>query len=233
MFEKAHFDRELAKLERHANAGYFVALHIRFTSPLINIQTYDQAWMDHYTNNGYVLRDPMTAWAFSTTGWTRWSDPELHDPYGIFDEARKFGLHYGVTISTGPIGSRTIVSLSRVDREFSDEEIEEIREVGDLVEVEHDLANFLDHRPARKPDARAGGSVEMHRQRGPSRGGCGKTRHLGERAQGSTQLGPATSHGSHYGRGDPARKGLWASLRRAEKPLVLVTYVPQPQEALC
>jgi LuxR family transcriptional regulator, quorum-sensing system regulator SdiA len=129
MFEKAHFDRELQKLERHANAGYFAALHIRFTSPLMMFQTYDQAWTDHYTNNGYVLRDPMTAWAFSTTGWTRWSNPDLHDPYGIFDEAARFGLKYGVTISTGAIASRTIVSLARTDREFSDAEIGEIREV--------------------------------------------------------------------------------------------------------
>lgn len=129
MFEKAHFDRELKKLERHADAGYFVGLHIRFTSPLINIQTYDQAWTDHYTDNGYVLRDPMTAWAFSTTGWTRWSNPEIHDPYGIFEEAKSFGLNYGVTISTGPIASRSIVSLARSDREFTDDEIEEIRAV--------------------------------------------------------------------------------------------------------
>jgi LuxR family transcriptional regulator len=54
MFEKSHFDRELAKLERHADAGYFVALHIRFTSPLMTFRTYDQAWTDHYTNNGYA-----------------------------------------------------------------------------------------------------------------------------------------------------------------------------------
>ena len=138
MFEKAHFDRELRKLERHADAGYFVALHVRFTSPLMSFQTYNQAWTDHYTNNGYVLRDPMTAWAFSTTGWTRWSNPELHDPYGIFDEARRFGLNFGVTLSTGPIASRTIVSLARTDREFQDEEIEEIR---DIVLRLHDMTD--------------------------------------------------------------------------------------------
>lgn len=129
MFEKAHFDRELKKLERHANAGYFVALHIRFTSPLMQFQTYDQAWTDHYTDHGYVLRDPMTAWAFSRTGWLRWSDPEIHDPYKIFEEARKFGLNYGVTISTGPIASRSVVSMARTDREFTDAEVEEAREV--------------------------------------------------------------------------------------------------------
>lgn len=150
MFEKAHFDRELAKLGRHANAGYFVALHIRFTSPLINIQTYDRAWMDHYTNNGYVLRDPMTAWAFSTTGWTRWSNPELHDPYGIFEEGRRFGLRYGVTISTGPIASRSIVSLSRTDREFTDDEIAEIF---DIVQHLHEMTEPPESLTAAQVDA--------------------------------------------------------------------------------
>jgi LuxR family transcriptional regulator len=133
VFEKVQFDRELKRLERHANAGYFVALHIRFTSPLMTFQTYDQAWTDHYTNNGYVLRDPMTAWAFSATGWIRWSNPELHDPYGIFGEGRKFGLNHGVTVSAGPIASRSIISLARHDREFTD------REIGEILEVAHHL----------------------------------------------------------------------------------------------
>jgi LuxR family transcriptional regulator len=71
----------------------------------------------------------MTAWAFSTTGWTRWSNPAIHDPFGIFDEARRFGLRHGVTISTGPIASRSIVSVARGDREFTEDEIAEIMQV--------------------------------------------------------------------------------------------------------
>jgi LuxR family transcriptional regulator len=120
---KAGIDLELHQLDLLAPAGYFLGLHIRFTAPLMTFQTYDQVWLDHYTDNGYVLRDPMTAWGFSTTGWIRWSDPRVPDPFGIFKEAARFGLNYGFTIACGPIRSRTIASFARSDREFTDNEI--------------------------------------------------------------------------------------------------------------
>lgn len=129
MFEKQTFDLELRKLGALAPQGYFVALHIRFTSPLMSFQTYDPAWTDHYTERGYVLRDPMTAWGFCTTGWTRWSNRIIPDPFGIFKEAAGYGLRYGATISCGPIRSRTIVSIARADREFEDAEIEQANEI--------------------------------------------------------------------------------------------------------
>jgi LuxR family transcriptional regulator len=126
----------LFNLGRLATAGYFVGLHIRFTSPLLTYQTYDQRWIDHYTENGYVLRDPMTAWGFSRTGSIRWSDPELLDPFGLFKEAATYGLTYGVTVAWGPIKSRTIASFARPDREFRDDEIAKIERV---VRRLHDL----------------------------------------------------------------------------------------------
>jgi LuxR family transcriptional regulator len=122
----ARIDVELQNLARLATAGHFIGLHIRFTSPLFTFQTYDQRWIDHYTENGYVLRDPMTAWGFSRTGWIRWSDPALLDPFGLFKEAAQHGLNFGVTIACGPIKSRTIASFARSDREFRDEEIAKI-----------------------------------------------------------------------------------------------------------
>jgi LuxR family transcriptional regulator, quorum-sensing system regulator SdiA len=122
-------DVELLKLGRLATAGYFVGLHIRFTSPLLTYQTYDQRWIDHYTENGYVLRDPMTAWGFSRTGCIRWSDPDLLDPFGLFNEAATYGLNHGVTVACGPIKSRTIASFARSDREFRDDEIARIERV--------------------------------------------------------------------------------------------------------
>lgn len=110
---------------------------------MMTFQTYDKAWLDHYTTNGYVLRDPMTAWGFSETGAIRWSDPRLPDPFRLFDEARKFGLVYGITISCGPIRSRTIASFARDDREFADEEIEVcetiVRELHDMTEPPEEL----------------------------------------------------------------------------------------------
>ncbi len=126
MSVRARIDVELKNLAGFAVAGYFIGLHIRFTSPLFTFQTYDQRWIDHYTENGYVLRDPMTAWGFSRTGWIRWSDPALMDPFGLFREAAQFGLNYGVTVACGPIKSRTIASFARSDREFRDDEVDRI-----------------------------------------------------------------------------------------------------------
>lgn len=126
MSVRARIDVELKNLADFAVSGYFIGLHIRFTSPLFTFQTYDQRWIDHYTENGYVLRDPMTAWGFSRTGWIRWSDPALLDPFGLFKEAAEFGLNHGVTVACGPIKSRTIASFSRPDREFRDDEIDRI-----------------------------------------------------------------------------------------------------------
>jgi LuxR family transcriptional regulator, quorum-sensing system regulator SdiA len=116
-------DLTLHKLGLSATAGYFLGLHIRFTAPLITFQTYDQRWIDHYMDNGYILRDPMMAWGFSTNGFIRWSDPSLLDPFGVYKEAAEYGLSYGVSISHGPIKSRTIASFARPDREFEDHEI--------------------------------------------------------------------------------------------------------------
>lgn len=130
-------DIELQTVARLATAGYFIGLHIRFTSPLLTFQTYDQRWIDHYTENGYVLRDPMTAWGFSRTGWIRWSDPALLDPFGLFTEAAQYGLNHGVTVAWGPIKSRTIASFAREDREFRDDEIDRIER---SVKRLHDLS---------------------------------------------------------------------------------------------
>lgn len=129
MTVKLALDRELHQLTLLAPGGYSIGLHIRFTSPLFMFQTYDQSWQDHYTENGYVLRDPMVAWGFSQTGHIRWSDRSLPDPFSLFKEAAKYGLLYGATVACGPIKSRTIASFSRADREFLDEEISAIEAI--------------------------------------------------------------------------------------------------------
>lgn len=123
MSVKLGMDVELHQMALLAPAGYSIGLHIRFTAPLFMFQTYDPAWLDHYTENGFVLRDPMVAWGFSTTGTIRWSDPSLPDPFGLFRKAAEYGLTYGATVACGPIKSRTIASFARSDREFTDAEI--------------------------------------------------------------------------------------------------------------
>lgn len=136
MSEKLELDRLLKRLDGCAPAGYFLGLHIRFVAPILTYQTYDQTWLDHYTQQGYALRDPLIAWGFSTTGTARWSEIDIPDPFGIITEAAAFGLRYGVSISCGPTTSRTIAGVAREDREFADGEIAQIH---DIILRLHDL----------------------------------------------------------------------------------------------
>ncbi len=112
-----------------APSGYYVGLHIRFTSPMIFLDNYPEAWTEHYTSQAYALRDPIVAWGFSTTGVTRWSEIELPDPFEIMKQAKEYGLVYGVSVSVGEMTSRTIGSVSRHDREYTDEEITHIQDI--------------------------------------------------------------------------------------------------------
>lgn len=119
----------LREVGRLAPDGYFLGLHIRFAAPIMQFQTYPEAWSDHYTRQGYALRDPTIAWGFSEEGARRWSEFTLPDPFNILGEARRFGLNFGVTISCGPISSRTIASFTSREREFRDDEIETISQL--------------------------------------------------------------------------------------------------------
>jgi LuxR family transcriptional regulator len=131
---QSDIDLHTRKLARMAPKGFFFALHIRFAMPLIDIQTYPQDWIDRYTEQAYVFRDPIIAWGFSTTGTARWSELTIPDPFDIMGQARSFGMVYGLSVSTGPMRSRTIASASREDREFTDAEIAQFAEV---IESQH------------------------------------------------------------------------------------------------
>lgn len=96
---------------------------------MMAFHTYPQAWIDEYTEKGYVLRDPVTTWAMTIGGTVRWSSPRLPDPFRIFRRAAKYGLTYGASIAHGPIGSLTICSVARSDRELTDGEIAALQEI--------------------------------------------------------------------------------------------------------
>jgi LuxR family transcriptional regulator len=129
-------DPILHSLALMAPAGYFIGLHIRYASPLMQFSNYNQDWLDHYTEKAYALRDPTIAWGFSKEGACRWADIGIPDPFGLFTEARQFGLTYGLTVSCGPVRSRTISSFARSDRDFLDAEVDKI---GHLVRRLHDI----------------------------------------------------------------------------------------------
>ncbi|MEO0487143.1 MAG: autoinducer binding domain-containing protein [Pseudomonadota bacterium] len=123
MSAKSSLDEVLAEISNLAPGGYFLGLHIRFTSPLMTLQTYPSDWIETYTAKGYALRDPIVAWGFSQETSSRWSEIEIPDPFGILREAASHGLRFGVVVPVGELRSRTIGSVARGDREFSDAEI--------------------------------------------------------------------------------------------------------------
>ncbi len=126
MSKSTGVDFILQQLGAASPKGYMAGMHIRFAGPLMQFQTYSQEWVDHYTEHGYTLRDPMIAWGLSRDGAWRWRDIDLPDPFNIFSQARDFGLTFGVVVGYGPLSSRSIVGCARDDREFNDQEITEI-----------------------------------------------------------------------------------------------------------
>ncbi|WP_417248496.1 autoinducer binding domain-containing protein [Celeribacter sp.] len=118
-----------AKLAALSPTGYLVALHIRQASPLHTHLTMSADWVKVYNENSLALCDPLIAWSLSTEGAIRWSAVDFPDPFDVFGKAAQFGLRYGLGVSIGEISSRTLVSCSRGDREYTDSEIAEIQAV--------------------------------------------------------------------------------------------------------
>lgn len=126
----------LEQLEDLAPMGYTVGLHIRFATPLVYKSSYPAAWVDVYNSHSYYLRDPLVFWGVGVEGTTRWSSIPLPDPFGVMKKAAAHGLKYGAVSSYGPITSRSIVGISRGDREFSDGEMDQLKELTIRLHIE-------------------------------------------------------------------------------------------------
>lgn len=121
--EQAGEGREFSYI---APAGYYIALRVGFAFPIAETNALPEAWVERYTQRGYMLFDPVMQWLYGNSGAIRWSEIALPDPMGILAEAAAHGLIHGVAIScasTGTEGQRSFGSFARSDREFSDEEI--------------------------------------------------------------------------------------------------------------
>jgi LuxR family transcriptional regulator len=103
----------LGKLGSVCNRGYALAAHIRYTRPTHLYQAYDQAWVDHYSEKGYMLADPTVHWGLAHVGAVDWADLVARDPEGIIAAAERHGLLNGWTYAVGDAASRTIASMTR------------------------------------------------------------------------------------------------------------------------
>lgn len=126
MTRKASIADILHQLDRRSPAGFAAALHIRFTRPIYLFQTYAQPWKDRYSSIGGHIRDPAVRWGLQNIGRTRWSDLEPFDETNFLEEAKDFGLMNGVVFGIVIGESRSIVACARADRDFTEEETDEL-----------------------------------------------------------------------------------------------------------
>lgn len=126
----------MRRLRQRSPAGFAIALHVEFTRPKYLFQAYDKDWLDHYSSNGLVMRDPTVHWGFENTGAIRWSDLADDDPTGVLAQAAGYGLNFGLTVAVHAEGSRSIASFARSDREMCELDISAIS--ADVKELHRD-----------------------------------------------------------------------------------------------
>ena len=118
---------DLTVLDRIATAGYYIAMSVGFAYPLMEVNTLPRDWIDHYTENGLLVVDPVFKWIFSNTGSVRWSD--LESDTNFFKQANAYNLKYGLAICFRDLAKkqhRSYINCCRNDREFNDIEISEL-----------------------------------------------------------------------------------------------------------
>jgi len=125
------FDIDTESFTVQAPAGHFLALRIGFAFPMYEQNALPKNWIEHYSARGFVLADPVMNWLYQNAGTTRWSEIELDDPRGVLDQAKRFGLNYGLAICCTGEGAgvqRSFGSFARSDREFLDAEVFELKD---------------------------------------------------------------------------------------------------------
>lgn len=136
MFARKAVRDLLAELDSIAPAGYTVGLHIRFATPLVYRSSYPEDWVTYYNENAYYLRDPLVFWGIGKAGTIRWGEIPLPDPFDVIGQAASYGLKFGAVSSYGPITSRSIIGISRADREFFDSELDQLTEITARLHIE-------------------------------------------------------------------------------------------------
>ncbi len=109
-----------------APTGHYIALRIGFAFPMEEVNGLPSDWVEHYTKHRFMLFDPVVRWAYSHIGSCRWSELPLEDPKRVIQQARSFGLRFGVTVSVmdnSTNAQRSFASFVRGDREYSDLEV--------------------------------------------------------------------------------------------------------------
>lgn len=132
------------------DTGYLLAVHIRYTRPSLMYRTYPQAWIDSYSERGFMMTDPVVHWGLANTGVALWSDLSAQDPAGVVAAAADYGLHNGWTYAVGPTVARTIASMTKSGADFTESQRAGLIA---LVDQLHGLTEDFDHLPTATQEA--------------------------------------------------------------------------------
>ena len=126
----------LDRLDTMCDAGFGIALHLRFARPTFLYSTYPTVWRDLYSETGLMLHDPVVRWGLTNTGRIRWNDIPFADPENVMGRAADFGLTHGIACAVGPAESRSFAGFCRSASAFSEEDSETAH---NLLQMLHDL----------------------------------------------------------------------------------------------
>lgn len=126
-------DPILLALEEHAPRGFVLGLKMGYGLPAVLHSTFDTRWREEYESRAYFVSDPIFYWTIISSGRKRWSEVSLPDVRGMLKKAREYDMNYGVIFSVKSKDKkhRSFLSVCRDDREYTDEEMDEIGELFD------------------------------------------------------------------------------------------------------
>jgi len=123
------FEDDRPRLNELAPAGWVLAFNYTAKGVEFLESSMPPIWQETYVRSGVFLDDPVFRWIVKAqSGATRWSDITISDPNGILRAAQAHGMRFGMAATRVVNGLHSFVSLSRGDREFSDDEISEVAE---------------------------------------------------------------------------------------------------------
>jgi LuxR family transcriptional regulator len=118
-----NFNSEVSSLRFMGKSGFILAFNMTFRGPEYLHSEYPAEWQQIYEDRNYFFVDPVLIWSVTKTGNKRWSEIKLPDIRGVMSEARKCDLNYGAAFSRKSMNKRSFLTISRPDREFTDEEL--------------------------------------------------------------------------------------------------------------
>lgn len=110
-----------------APAGFYVAIRVGFAFPLVEHNHLPEAWVREYTVSGFLVHDPMMAWAYRNCGIVRSETLLADDVQGVLGLAHGHGLIHGAAaahVDGRDAGDRSVGLFFRSDRDFTGEELD-------------------------------------------------------------------------------------------------------------